>query len=803
MALFGSLLFNRTLKQFLECKDLSSAKGKQLIEKIRSEASKELGKILETIPQIKKPHSDVLKKICQDEINRDSEDRFLDNLDSDETLVRSSTKNILSESQQINPSKLFKRLHETEVSKTEIIDILEFQKATLSPELYVKNALRMDKSYATRLIEIAISEAERTDMSALNIDLDSLENPEIKIQLIRFLAAVNQPDSADMICYFLQDKSKIIVIEALKNLKNMSVKFDPTRVANLIPQMREEDVETAVEIIKLKITDKTLPSLTVLMTGKSDEFRKMACQIACQHINPTSLEELLVKLDIHEWYGKEQALKCLLNNGNQALFEAATSLINHKTEFVRNAAEQLSANQANASIDLADLVEPILSENWQVRERAIDSASKSGNKAALTLLARVINKRPESSVAVLKAVANLGFSKGLEVSTVCLRMKEAAIQREALHTINVIVNQQHADKVRNGIVKQVPEMQATVRDTALEVIKNITEKFKLPKLNLNEEQLFETRLLKIEENRERSPQEGPVEATQAIAMEKTEVVSFQHIEEIKTGDLWMGRYKVVKEIGRGAMGRVMLVDDETVGEQLILKFMHPELTSDGKARERFLRELKYSRKISHPNVIRIHDFLMSGGIAAISMEFFESMGLDYMLKHALFESQGQILNILFQVCNGMWEAHEQNVIHRDLKPSNILVNKDGLAKVVDFGIASVNSETEATLTKTGMIIGTPAYLSPERAKGLEADHRSDIYALGIIAYALLNGSLPYKGEPMSLLFQHIEGKAIPLHRLDKNIKVGVSMLVEKMMAVDIEKRYQTMKEVRDTLKELI
>ena len=185
------------------------------------------------------------------------------------------------------------------------------------------------------------------------------------------------------------------------------------------------------------------------------------------------------------------------------------------------------------------------------------------------------------------------------------------------------------------------------------------------------------------------------------------------------------------------------------------------------------------------------------------MEYFISRGLDYMIKHDLLASHEQILEILYQVCAGMYEAHQSHVIHRDLKPSNILVNDDNLAKVVDFGIASATTESEMTLTKTGMIIGTPAYLSPERAKGLEADHRSDIYALGIIAYAMFNGSPPYKGEPMSLLFQHIEGNATPLYKLDKGISAEVSMVVERMMHADIEKRFQTMKEVRDSVKKLM
>ena len=119
MAVFGSLLFNRTMKQFLACQDLSSNDGLALTEKIRGQASEMLEKILETIPDTKKPHSDVLKKICQDEISRESEDRFLDQLDNDTTVIRTATKSVLGESVQINPSKLFKRLHAGTQSKTD------------------------------------------------------------------------------------------------------------------------------------------------------------------------------------------------------------------------------------------------------------------------------------------------------------------------------------------------------------------------------------------------------------------------------------------------------------------------------------------------------------------------------------------------------------------------------------------------------------------------------------------------------------------------------------------------------------
>ena len=216
-----------------------------------------------------------------------------------------------------------------------------------------------------------------------------------------------------------------------------------------------------------------------------------------------------------------------------------------------------------------------------------------------------------------------------------------------------------------------------------------------------------------------------------------------------------------------------------------------------------MREVKYSRKVGHHNVIRIHDLLMKDNLCAISMEYFESRGIDEVLEEIKCYEQKPALEILYQVSEGMVAAHLQEVIHRDLKPSNILIDDSGLVKVVDFGIASASASSDSTLTKTGSIIGTPAYLSPERAKGIEAHYRCDIYALGIIAYRMLTGQLPYKGEPMAILFQHLEGNARPIHEVNKSISPHVSLLVQKMMAVEAEDRIQTIQDVSLAIKKAL
>jgi serine/threonine-protein kinase len=335
-------------------------------------------------------------------------------------------------------------------------------------------------------------------------------------------------------------------------------------------------------------------------------------------------------------------------------------------------------------------------------------------------------------------------------------------------------------------------LQPTVKDTAEEVVNKLTSDFSLSELNIDRDEFFDTRLVKTDRT-----QGGETSTDNAAAVKPV------NIEELKGGDTWMDRYRIKKEVGRGAMGRVMLAEDEMVGEMLILKFMHPELTADKDSMERFSREVKYSRKVSHNNVIRIHDLLSMDGLSAISMEYFESRGVDEILKDVKSFDVKTGLEILYQVSEGMVAAHSQEVIHRDLKPSNILMDDTGLVKVVDFGIASVSSNADATLTQVGSIIGTPAYLSPERAMGKEASHLCDIYALGIIAYLMFTGDLPYKGETVSILFQHIGGKAPPIRELNSSIDREVSVLVQKLMAAEAKNRIQTMQEVSNAIKALL
>jgi tRNA A-37 threonylcarbamoyl transferase component Bud32 len=795
MAVLGNLFFNRTLKQFLDCDDLTSDKGVALTEKIRSSAKSSIKKLIEVIPTVSYPHRDVLRDICVEHSSDKSEKLLFDSLGSDQADVRSTAADILSQSSQISAAKLFKKLQDSEGSISEIIDILSFQKESLRPEQIVNNALKLKKTDAERLLQLAEGSTRDIDLSLLDIVPSSIESPTIKIMLLRYFSTLRQREVSTIIAKFLTDDNKIIIIEALKALNNLKMYFDASVLLPFIETMTNVEREMAIEILQKQANAELVSRLAPWTTGKSDELREVFIKLVVKFTTQDSLEKFLLRLEQQEWWGRDQALKSLVNHGKAQLALAAKDLVEHDSDFVRSAAQLLASSRGD-DIDLDSMADTAVHQNWQVREKSIAMIGSSGKRESLDLLRKAYDRWPDSAVAVLKAVKQLGFSKGLEIAFQCMKMPEALVQREALVTVASLASQQHAKNIRDTVLARVPGLQATVRDTAHEVLLQLTKDFSLSELKVADPTLFETRLVKLD-----GSQNTGKTVVSTSNHEATQVVNFLNIEELKHGDVWMGRFRIVKEVGRGAMGRVMLAEDEMVGEQLILKFMHPELTADGASRERFLREVKYSRKVSHANVIRIHDMLFKNGLCAISMEYFESKGVDTLLDEIKSFEPEPGLDILLQIASGMSAAHKQNVIHRDLKPSNVMMNDQGLVKVVDFGIASASYNSESTLTKTGSIIGTPAYLSPERAKGLEADYRCDIYALGVVAYRMFSGQLPYKGEPMSILFQHLEGNAKPLHELNRKISASISLLVQKMMAVEAGNRIQTMDDVCDAIQD--
>ncbi|MFZ9993046.1 MAG: serine/threonine protein kinase, partial [Opitutales bacterium] len=281
----------------------------------------------------------------------------------------------------------------------------------------------------------------------------------------------------------------------------------------------------------------------------------------------------------------------------------------------------------------------------------------------------------------------------------------------------------------------------------------------------------------------------------AAIMKAAETHGKLDISTLNSGDIVEGRYKFIQRIGKGAFGTVLLFEDAVVGEKLILKFLNPTVSQDEEMMQRFVHELRYSRKITHPNVIRIYDFLQIRGNYAISMEYFPSHTLTSELTGGKPMGTKRALRFAIDVTRGMTVAHNEGIVHRDLKPANVLINDEGLLKIVDFGVAAAHQEGDTQLTKTGYVIGSPKYMAPEQILGKKVDIRADVYSLGVILYELLTGSPPYhRGDHMAVMYQHVQGRAVPPIEANPELSQELSDAVMKAMAVDKTRRYQTMDE---------
>jgi eukaryotic-like serine/threonine-protein kinase len=264
--------------------------------------------------------------------------------------------------------------------------------------------------------------------------------------------------------------------------------------------------------------------------------------------------------------------------------------------------------------------------------------------------------------------------------------------------------------------------------------------------------------------------------------------------ELRTGAVFAGRYQVIEELGAGGMGRVYRVLDRKLDEEVALKLIKYDLAYDRRTLERFRDELKTTRQVVHKNVARLYDLNEAGGIPYITMEYVRGENLRRLIKKVGRLDAAQAVRFATQICRGLAEAHRRDIVHRDLKPHNIMIDEDGSALVMDFGLARLMSSVERT--EKGAVEGTPAYVSPEQIEGQAADRRSDLYSLGIVLYEMVTGHPPFKADsPGALAMKHLTELPRNPRETNPDVPAALSRVIMKCLEKSPERRYQSAEQV--------
>jgi serine/threonine-protein kinase len=704
----------------------------------------------------------------------------------------------LSAGRDYSPHLLLPLLDDASAPRGPIVTVLAAQKSRLSARDLLTRAYNQEATEKAAMFRIIGEIADESLVPELISRLEG-KDPIARTHIISIVSRFNRPDVAAALQAQLRDTNKFIRQAVLNALARLDGNADPAILCDLL---RDPDVETqqkAIDAVVRANHPDTMQHLVAVLKDENEGARRAAVEVLNAIGTPQHVRFLLQSIKDDDWWVRSRAADALAKIGGPRVIEAALELIRDQDEEVRRAAIEI-LNQTRDEQAVDHLIEATRDSDWWVRERAVDALAEIGSRKALPALLDMLDDTDDRSLPTLvRAIGKLGDASHMDRLMPLLDTASKEARLEVISALARLVDQQTVDPVRVRLESiGTSAADPTVSHAALRAVDSIASRFPADAAPTSQRETMHSRTVghqTPEAGRTLLAERADIDTIVSKAREQQRL----DISTLKPGDVLEGRYKYVRKIGKGAFGTVLLMEDTVVEEQLVLKFLNPNVSQDEEMMKRFVHELRYSRKITHRNVIRIYDFLQIRGNYAISMEYFPSHTLGNEVNEKPLPL-AKAARFAVDIATGMTVAHQSGIIHRDLKPANVLINDAGLVKVVDFGVAAAQHQGDTQLTKTGYVIGSPKYMAPEQILGKKVDERADIYSLGVMLYEMLTGEPPYqRGDHMAVMYQHVQGKAKPPIEVNPGIPPGLSEIVMKAMAVDKTRRFQSMDEMRDAL----
>ena len=836
MSFFTNIRADRFITELKEAKDVAAPATQKAIAKLRELGPGAIEPVTAALADADKIATVAFIEVLTGLVNQKTFPKFIETMVTGSPRVIAGVAWALSSSRAYPPTMLLDALNTEGIAKSALLDVITAHRSRLSVREILAAAYKQEANEKAALFRILGELATDNDLPELVGRLNG-KDPVARLHIINILSRFPKPEVQRALQQQLRDPNKQVRAATLSALAKMDGPIEIEQVCALLRDPEIDVQNKAIDVVIRANDPETIKHLIPVLKDENEYARRAAVEVLNEIGNAKSVKELLEAVSDDDWWVRSRAADALGKIGGPKVVEAVLQLIGDQDEDVRRAAVEI-LNQTKDDRAIGHLIDATRDKDWWVSERAVDALAEIGSKRAVPRLLEMLESTPARSLpVVVRALGRLGDYKVIDAVMPMLNRPEKDIRMEAITSLAKLADERRLENIRVQIQAQTSNAEQTVAQAALRALSDLDSRFSGSGTRLSSTQ-----------NRSplssSSPAVGhrPEAATQASsptyvpptpppappprpmappppqAAQRTQLMSEQDVQRavkeaekmagpqkldiqtLKPGDIIEGRYKYVERIGKGAFGTVLLMEDTVVDERLILKFLNPNVAEDEEIMKRFVHELRYSRKITHKNVIRIYDFLFIQGNYAISMEYFPSHTLGSEVVGEKPMPLGRAIGFGIDICTGMEVAHQVGIVHRDLKPANVLINNEGLLKIVDFGVAAAQREGDTQLTKTGYVIGSPKYMAPEQILGKKVDQRADVYALGVILYEIMTGVPPYaRGDHMSVMYQHVQGKARPPREINPGLPAGLPEVIMQAMSVDKDKRYQTMQELRVAL----
>jgi len=770
LSLFDRLLAGQLARRLQEAdgspEEISSAANrlaemgasaiKPLLETLKGHPAKD--RVLETLGRV---------------LNDATLPRFIEALQHGDVTVADAATTVLGRSTAYDPVPILDLFGDASISKARVEKILQDQ----GERIPVRTVLTMMTTFgkesrgsALRLIE------KRVDAEVLNEIMGLAGHAEwwFRLHAARLLSRLPGETTVATLLRLLSDDHTGVRLESVRSLQVLEATMAiPALCASL--EHPDLKVQSAAIEALVSIADvSAVPHLLQHLKNGPGQVRRGAVEVLNQVVTVDAIKDLVGALRDADWWVRVRAADALGTLGGERVVEAVIGLIDDPDEFIRRYAVEI-LNTVPDSRAVMPLIRALEDPDWWVRERAIDALARTKDRRAVAPLIDLLEQDLRAAPHCVRALGAIGDAEAVDSLCRLATSEDAEIKREAISALTTMLRGKLPDDARARAQSALGDAVQTGRGG---LWRNAPRSGHGPEAG-----------------------RGGEAVAGAPAPRAPSNPSFD-TRKLATGTILGGRFRVMQRIGGGGFGTVYLVEDTVVREEMALKLLSPQFSLDDAMIKRFVQELKLTRRVSHPNVIRIHDLLELDGVQAISMEYFQGRDLGRLLREEGTLSLERALKIGGQALEGLTAAHDSGIVHRDIKPANLLVGEDDLTKIVDFGLAAVAQSSRSRITRSGLLVGTPEYISPEQITGQQLDARSDLYALGVVLYEAISGKQPFAGETaVNTLFQHLEGEIPTLASLVPDVPPALDSLVMRAMSRSPDDRPQSARDMLQQLRE--